>query len=255
MNFFFGINFNQFKSKLKVPIFQNEGLKKPNYNIYLLRIINNKWNIELYSDTPKEDFYIVNKDDCNNENIFFLADESEIENYKINGLDKLTKFNNFTSTSPAFRCNLEISSDKGGFSSYQSEYPFNMINKKGSILSPVNILTNKKQGDNFLIFKNIIQEPIHEIFKGYFIDLKKRKKIYEFNLKTNLTNFIKIDNQILENDIYFLTDNYLGIPIYLSHQDNHLSFEHTHPPHEYILSEDRYKRVSDFKKEFNEIIN
>ena len=46
-----------------------------------------------------------------------------------NGLDKLTKFNNFTSTSPAFRCNLEISSDKGGFSSYQSEYPFNMINK------------------------------------------------------------------------------------------------------------------------------
>ena len=83
-----------------------------------------------------------------------------------------------------------------------------MINKKGSILSPVNILTNKKQGDNFLIFKNIIQEPIHQIFKGYFVDLKKRKKVCEFNLKTNLTNFIKIDNQILENDIYFLTDNY-----------------------------------------------
>ena len=62
--------------------------------------------------------------------IYSFKDENEIENYKINGLDKLTKFNNFTSTNPAFRCNLEINSDKGGFSSYQSEYPFNMINKK-----------------------------------------------------------------------------------------------------------------------------
>ena len=60
MNFFFGVNFDQFKSKLKVPIFQNEGLKKVNYNIYLLKIFNNKWTIELYSKNPKEDFYLIN---------------------------------------------------------------------------------------------------------------------------------------------------------------------------------------------------
>jgi len=52
-----------------------------------------------------------------------------------------------------------------------------------------------------------------------------------------------------------LTNEYLGIPIYLSCRDKHLSFEHTHPPQEYILSNDKFKRVSEFKKEFCEIIS
>ena len=47
---------------------------------------------------------------------------------------KLKNFNNFTDTSPAFRANLKIYLDKGGFSSYQSEYPYNMITKRGSVV-------------------------------------------------------------------------------------------------------------------------
>ena len=255
MNFFFGIKITDFKSKLKIPIFQNEGDIKTDYNLYCLNIKKNNWFLDLYSDKPVDNFYLVNNIDCNNENIFFLASELEIKKYAKYGLENLIKFNDFTLTSPAFRSNLEIYMDEGGFSSYQSEYPIEMTRKKGSILSPINVLANNNNAKNFLIFKNIYEKPINEIFKGYFINLKNKKIIQEFNLKTNYTNYIEINNNILNDEIYFLTNQYLGIPIYLSCRDNHLSFEHTHPPHEYILSDDKFKRVSEFKKKFHEIIS
>ncbi len=254
MNFFFGINLLEFSSKLKIPVFQNKGAFKKDYNLYCLNIRDNKWNLNLYSNRPKNNFYLVDNADCNNENIFFLASEIEIERYAKNGLKNLTSFNNFTETSPAFRANLEIYMNEGGFSSYQSEYPGEMINKNGSILSSINVLSNNK-AKNFLIFKNIYEKPINEIFKGYFINLKDKKIIQELNFKTNQTNYIELNNNILNEEIYFLTTQYVGIPIYLSCKDKHLSFEHTHPPHEYILSDDKFKRVSDFKKEFHEIVN
>ncbi len=129
-----------------------------------------------------------------------------------------------------------------------------MTRKKGSILSSINVLSNNN-AKNFLIFKNIYEKPVNEIFKGYFVNLKNKKIIKEFNLKTNYTNYVEINNNILNDEVYFLTNEYLGIPVYLSCRDKHLSFEHTHPPHEYILSDDKYKRVSEFKKEFHEIIS
>ncbi len=255
MNFFFGIKLSEFSSKLKIPIFQNEGKIKKDYNLYCLNIKDNKWSLSLYSNEPKNNFYLVNNIDCNNENIFFLASEIEIKKYAKNGLENLIKFNNFTLTSPAFRSNLEIYIDGGGFSSYQSEYPIEMTRKKGSILSSINVLSNNNNAKNFLIFKNIYEKPVNEIFKGYFVNLKNKKIIKEFNLKTNYTNYVEINNNILNDEVYFLTNEYLGIPVYLSCRDKHLSFEHTHPPHEYILSDDKYKRVSEFKKEFHEIIS
>ncbi len=254
MNFFFGIKISDFKSKLKIPIFQNEGGIKTDYNLYCLDIKKNSWNLDLYSDKPVDNFYFVRSTDCNNDSIFFLASNNEIKKSKEYGLKNLIKFNNFTDTSPAFRANLEIYIDEGGFSSYQSEYPFGMVSKRGSILSPINILLNKNT-ENFLIFKNIYKEPIKETFRGYFIDYKNKKIIREYELTTNSTNCIKINNNLLEENIYFFTKDFIGIPIYLSCKNKHLSFEHTHPPHEYILSEDKFKRVSDFKKEFNEIIS
>ena len=45
-------------------------------------------------------------------------------------------------------------------------------------------------------------------------------------------------------EIFLVTDKYLGIPMYISVKNNHLSFEHTHPPHEYILSKNKFSKVS-----------
>ena len=43
--------------------------------------------------------------------------------------------------------------------------------------------------------------------------------------------------------------------MYVSVKNGFLSFEHTHPPHEYILSENKFLKVTNLKKEINEIIN
>ena len=45
---------------------------------------------------------------------------------------------------------------------------------------------------------------------------------------------------------------YVGL--YLSEKNNHLSFEHTHPPHEYIQTTDRFKQVNKLKKQALDII-
>ena len=43
--------------------------------------------------------------------------------------------------------------------------------------------------------------------------------------------------------------------MYVSLRDKHVSFEHTHPPHEYILSNNKHKKIKDLKEDINEIIN
>ena len=42
--------------------------------------------------------------------------------------------------------------------------------------------------------------------------------------------------------------------MYISVKNSFLSFEHTHPPHEYILSENKFVKVANLKNEINEII-
>tara|TARA_B100000767_G_C19756477_1_gene533169 strand:+ start:542 stop:1309 length:768 start_codon:yes stop_codon:yes gene_type:complete len=254
MNFFFGINTHKFNSIIKIPTFQNSGKYKKNYNLYFLNISNNHWKIELYSDKDYDEFFIVKEDFSNNENIFFLASEEEVKKFKNSNLNLIDEFNNFTNTKPAFRSNLEVNMKDGGFSSYQSEYPLNMIKKNGSIVSSLNILSNKHADNNYLIFKNIYYKPYQNNFDGYFINFNKKKIVKKFNLKTNFTNLIEINKEYLNEDHYFFTVGYIGIPIYLSIKNNHLSLEHTHPPHEYILSNNKFKKISELKKEFNEII-
>jgi hypothetical protein len=77
----------------------------------------------------------------------------------------------------------------------------------------------------------------------------------EIILKTNNTNIIDIDKDLIKPEIFFFTVKYLGIPIFLSLKKKHLSFEHTHPPHSYIYSENKFELISKIKKEFNEIVN
>ena len=68
-------------------------------------------------------------------------------------------------------------------------------------------------------------------------------------------NCFELKKTLIKPEIFLVTDNYLGIPMYVSIKNKHISFEHTHPPHEYILSQDKFKTVSNLKKEINEIIN
>ena len=256
MNYFFGIKNSFLNSKLTIPRFQNSNPTKKEYMLFQLEIINQSWKISNLSNIDlNSDFYKIGSSLIGNGNIFCLATKAEILELEKNNYSKLVNFNNFTDTSPDYRANLQVSIEGGGFSSYQSDYPFSMVTKKGSILSALSSLCNKNADQNIIFFKNIYELPIQEEFCVFFVNIKTMKVLKKEVVSTNFLNEIIVEKEFIKPEVFLFTDKYIGIPIFCSIQDKHISFEHTHPPHEYIMSEDKFRIISELKKEFSEIIN
>ena len=64
---------------------------------------------------------------------------------------------------------------------------------------------------------------------------------------------MKLNKKLIKPEIFLFTKDFLGIPIYTSVKNKHVSFEHTHPPHEYILSNNKFNIIRNLKEEVNEI--
>jgi hypothetical protein len=254
MNFFFGIKTNFLRSQLQIPKFRNRDVKfSKKINLYSANIKEGIWNLKDLGGIIQDDhFYYLASNEINNDTIFFLATNKEILKFE---KKKLAYLSDFTVSYPSFRCNFEICNNFGGFSSFQSEYPFSMINKSGNIFSPINSLLNIDAERNFLFFKNIIAEPKKIKFNAHFVNLKTKKIVKTFECFTNFSNLISVDKKFIRPDIYFVSNQFLGIPMYISMKNNHLSIEHTHPPHEYIQSPNRFEIISKIKKQINEIFN
>lgn len=254
MNFFFGIKNKEISTKLTIPRFRNREPKKIKCSLFSAEIIDNKWVIKNVVKGNNENFFFLDDDLINNDLIFFLAENKEVEKNDLILKKKLVDLNSFTNTSPSYRANLRIYNQFGGFSSYQSEYPYSMTTKNGSILSPVSILTNINSDYNKVFIKNIFHLPIIEKFKIYFIDIKNKKILKEEEIISNYTNEINIEKNFINENVYIFSKKYIGIPIYVSSKKNHLSIEHTHPPHDYILGKDKFSTINKLKFEINEII-
>lgn len=253
MNFFFGIKHKFFKCEIQIPQFDNRSLINDKLKLFKCFPNNNEWCYENISTKEIENqFFIIDDKDLDNNSLFFLAHENDKIKFD---LQKLQSVNNYTNTSPAFRSNLKIYIDGGGFSSYQAEYPSRMIDKLGTIFSSINSLANKDAEKNFIVFRNVFEKPIEKDFKAYFINYKTKNVEEEIILKTNNTNIINIDSNLIKPEIFFVTKKYLGIPMYLSLKDKYLSFEHTHPPHSYIYSKNKFEIINNIKEDINEIIN
>lgn len=215
-----------------------------------------EWTFEKLDKTIlTDDFYRLEHERIKNNELYFLAYESDLINR--NKL-KLENYNQITNTTPEYRANLKIfftDKNKQGFSSYQSEYPFQMIKIKNSIMSLISSLLSSKAENNYILLRNVYEDPIHINFKGYLVNVKKKEILDKYELITNYTNLIKIQNKYIKPDVYFITDRFLGIPVFISENNNHLSMEHTHPPHTYIFSKNKYERVKKLKKIIYEIIS
>ena len=255
MNFFFGIKSSILDSKLTIPRFQNKKPTNKDYWVFQLGISNQRWKIN-YLDNAElsSDFYQIDSSMIANEKIFCLATKEEVLQFEKNNYSRLMNFNNYTDTSPDFRANLQVSIKGGGFSSYQSEYPFSMATKKGSIFSPLS-LCNKSADKNIIFLKNIYELPVHDEFGVFFVNLKTKKVLKREVAVTNFLNEIVVEKDFIKPEVFLFTDKYIGVPIYCSIKSKHISLEHTHPPHEYIQSEDKFRVASELKREFNEIIN
>jgi hypothetical protein len=257
VNFFFVINSSILHSKLSIPRFQNSAKSNNKYDLFQAVIDDGSWAIKnitkkIISD---KDFYFFESDAFENNGIFFLAKKNDFLDIKKNSYSKLSNFNNLTDTSPAFRSNLQVFLSDGGFSSYQSEYPSAMVSKKGSILSPINSLSNRNADKNIIFLMNIYELPIHEKFNLFFINIKSKKILKKVKVSTNCLNEVIIDKNLIQPDVFLFTDKFIGIPIFCSIKNNHISFEHSHPPHSFVMSNDKFKVISELKKEINEFIN
>jgi hypothetical protein len=250
MNFFFSIKFKSIKSKLKIPLFTNEKLLPTCSNVYSAEVKNNKyWKIKKLNNNNKK-FLILEKD-LDNHKIFFISNDKEIILKKKLLKKKLINLNSLTDTVPSFRSNLMIYYKNSGFTSYQSEYPFEMTTKNGSIISPINTLLNKNADENFLAFRNIHYLPKIEQYNLFFLDIKKKKIVMTKKIYSNTTNIIPIEKKFIENKYYILSEKILGIPIYISIHNGHLSMEHTHPPHLYLWDKNKFEVIKKFKKKFH----
>ena len=144
MNYFFGIKNIELSCKLTIPKFQNQQTTPQNqYKLFMAFINNHSWKIQKVECEEDNYFYYVHNNYIKKNIFFFLAKVEEIIKFKETDYKKLLNLNNFTNTSPSFRANMRIYNSFGGFSSYQSEYPYPMISKRGSILTPISPLTNK----------------------------------------------------------------------------------------------------------------
>jgi hypothetical protein len=253
MNYFFGIKNSEFLSEIQIPTFQNRNRNSVNICLFKAYPENNRWNIEeLKNNKINNDFFLLKSEEISNKDIFFLAYQNNLDNYDYL---KLKNFNNFTVTVPAYRANLKIILNNGGFSSYQSEYPFSMIQKKGTILSSISSIANENAEKNYIFIKNIYESPIFENFTAYLVNIKNKTIEEKIEIRTNYTNSFELNKKLIKPEIFLITKKYIGIPMFVSIKNKHISFEHTHPPHEYILSQNKFKKITELKEEINAIVN
>tara|TARA_B110000259_G_C13932678_1_gene369577 strand:- start:58 stop:837 length:780 start_codon:yes stop_codon:yes gene_type:complete len=253
MNFFFSINNKKLDCSLTIPKFKNNEKINKKYILFSSQIKNNKWLIEEVTCQNNENFYFLKNLDLDNHKIFFLAKKEEVKRENI--FLELQNFNNYTDTMPDFRSNMKIEIKNKGFSSYQADYPYNLSLKTGNVLSPVSTLLNRSADKNIIFFKNIYFKPVKNEFFIYFVDVNKKKILHKVKAFTNQTNQINVESELIQSQNYIFSDGYLGIPIYVCIKNDHLSMEHTHPPHLYIWGYDKFEKIEKIKKEINEIIN
>ena len=99
MNYFFGIKNKILNSKLTIPRFQNSGKTQNDLLVYRAYIQNNKWQIEIVNCEQNKNFYFINSNLSNNDNIFFLAKDNDIKIFEEIHFSKLLNLNKFTDTS------------------------------------------------------------------------------------------------------------------------------------------------------------
>ena len=254
MNFFFGINNGLYKSELTIPKFQNSGAYSNKIRLYSIFINDNKWKIAHQDSREDKDFFYLDEGKIDSQKIFFIGKTEEIDLDSGDLEYELKNFSNFTDTTPEYRANFKIKNTTGGYSSYQSDYPFMMTKGIGNIVSSTYVLSNTDSDKNYLIFRNIYFKPIIEKFKVHIVDIKNKKKLFTTEFKTNYSNILEIDKLYINKNCYFVSEKYIGIPIFVSEKNGHISVEHTLPPSSYVLSKNKYELTKQFKKKIYDII-
>lgn len=248
MSIFFGANIPGFDSIVSVPRYDNYSNYLDNGAIYSCQVDGDSWLIS-QEEQLTEDFHHLKSDEYDFSKQFFVIGEvGQFSESRVSRVKTLKRTHAFTKTFPDFRANFKVRSAEGAVSSYQSEYPFEMLKVRSSIVSNCGVLTGPK-GDNFIVLVSIIDEPIYVDIPCKLVDKMSGDTLATFTASTNRVTVFKLDNSHLSLNCYFVAKGYPMIPIYLNSLDGGLSFEHTHPPHDAFFG-DFKNLLGDFKNGF-----
>jgi hypothetical protein len=252
MNFFFFTSNEFVNSKLQIPKFNNGGHRDDSLNLFGAFVNKDSW--EFYNVNCREDdnFNFLSSNADNQSHIFFYHSNLSPENFS----GVLTKPSQFTHTSPAFRANLVIENNLGGFSSYQSEYPFAMTQIKSSMVSSAGNLIARDATNCGVFIRNISAKPSIDKHELFIWDEDKEEIIDKVSIFSNSTNFVCL-NELVNNvqNIGLFCNTMVGIPIFvIEYENGSLSFEHTHPPHENVHGVDRFQLVKSYKEKISDKI-
>jgi hypothetical protein len=255
MNYYFFAATDGISCSIQIPRFRNDGKYISECKLYSACVRGKEWSTSEFKCESDCDFFYVEYRSEIKDAIFFLAKPSKVNSYQ--KLSKhLINYDYSTDTVPAYRANLFVANKRGGHSSYQSEYPFDMVNRKGSLIASVFSLANKQAIRNVIFLRNIYIAPIKEEFRAYLVNKKLRRVLHEYKLTTNETNILELQTKFIEPENYILAEGFLGVPIYYSEGNRgEISFEHSHPPHEDISGERRNELVKKVKDELFQIIS
>ncbi len=249
MNFFFSTTTTKYRPTLAIPKFQNSGKFNTELKLYQAVIIKNRWVVSEPIGCKQDDsFWRLEHSSLNNEAAYFLSNEENIS--IIEDTNKLINANVFTDTNPDYRANLMIKNSVGGFSSYQAEYPFRMAEKLGTLYSDCGLLTSEAGVSVGVFIRNIYTKPISEERLLWLFSVPKNEILKTYKVKLNATTYIDLTDY--KNDLkgcFIFSKNFLGVPIFvIEYKNGGLSFEHTHPPHESLLGNDRFLLVNKLKE-------
>ena len=115
-------------------------------------------------------------------------------------------------------------------------------------------MCNRSADENIIFLKNIYELPIQDEFNVFFVNFKTKKVLKKMTGVTNFLNEIIVEKEFIHPEVFLFTDKYIGIPIFCSIKNKHISLEHSSPPHEEIMSSDKFRLINELKKEFREII-
>lgn len=145
---------------------------------------------------------------------------------------------------PGWRGNIILRGDDCT-ASYVGEYPHNMVTiDRGSLLSFATFQQNSGEVGTQFVLPNMRRDPAIETATVRFLSGRTRKVLKEITCRRNRTSVVPVDDILVDptDMVVAVSGDITGVPLYLTHTRDwrEMSFEHTHPPVEYLVFGDRW---------------
>lgn len=146
---------------------------------------------------------------------------------------------------PGWRGNIIVRGQNMS-TSYVGEYPHGMVSiERGSLLSFATFQQNGGDVGTQFVLPNMRLNPAIEPATVRFVSGRTRRVLKEITCLRNRVSVVPVDDIAVDpaDMVVAVSGDITGVPLYLTHTRDfsQMSFEHTHPPVEYLVFGDRWQ--------------